>query len=296
MSRTAALAFALAAAAFAPAVDGATARLTFTRVLPAPHDLGGAQSLAVVYAIGDSDKVTAFVEHLVEYIDRSGTMRVENAVENNQHLPLFDAASVKRLRRDHPADAYVGVSLFTCNGVQHSAEGSERDSTGERIRRVHVWVDASCEARLDLRGADGRRMFTLRTRGEGTSPRATSLSDEERDVAFEQAARYAALNAADMITPRLQKETIELDDSAPDFDAAMAMINSDQLREARSLWESDLRTHRNSAPLLYDLGAVCEAIGDYPAAHRYLQSAVKISPSERRYRDELLLLQRRSTR
>src|SRR5204863_838383 len=83
--------------------------VAFVRVLPAPHDLSPAKSIAVIYAIGDNQKITSFVENFVEYVDRSGTLRVENAVEDNQHLSAFDAAAIKRLRREHPADAYVGI-------------------------------------------------------------------------------------------------------------------------------------------------------------------------------------------
>jgi len=270
--------------------------ISFTRLVAPPHDLAPARSIAVVYAIGDSQKITKFVEDFVEYVDRSGTMRVENAVEDNQHLSSFDNAAMKRLRREHPADAYVGVSLFTCDGAERSAEGGERDVDGARVRRVHHWVDASCLARLDIRSDSGKRLHSLTAHGEGTSPRSASLSAEEKDVAYDQAARYAALNAADMITPRVVRETIELDDSAPSFDEGMSMIRSERLEDARAIWEVTLRQHRDSAPLYYDLGALCEAMGDVPAAHRYLQSAVRLLPNERRYRQELQLLQRRNAR
>ena len=66
---------------------------------------------------------------------------------------------------------------------------------------MHIWIDASCEARLDIRDDHGQHVMTINVRGEGTSPRASTLSNEEREVAFDQAARYAAFNAADMITP-----------------------------------------------------------------------------------------------
>ncbi|HYS55869.1 MAG TPA: hypothetical protein VER58_19075 [Thermoanaerobaculia bacterium] len=268
--------------------------VSFNRLVPAPHDLAPAKSIAVVYAIGDNQKITKFVEDFVEYVDRSGTMRVENAVEENQHLSNFDGAAMRRLRREHPADAYVGVSLFTCDGAERSAEGSERDVDGTRVRRVHHWVDASCLARLDIRSDSGKRLYSLTAHGEGTSPRGVSLSAEEKDVAYDQAARYTALSAAEMITPRVVRETVELDDSAPSFDEGMSMIRSDRLEDARAIWEIALRQHRDSAPLYYNLGALCEAIGDVPAAHRYLQSAVRLLPNERRYRQELQLLQRRT--
>ncbi|HEY8183829.1 MAG TPA: tetratricopeptide repeat protein [Thermoanaerobaculia bacterium] len=270
--------------------------VAFVRVVPAPHDLSPAKSIAVIYAIGDNQKITTFVENFVEYVDRSRTLRVENAVEDNQHLAKFDGAAMKRLRHDHPADAYVGIGLFTCDGAERHAEGSEHDVDGGRVKRVHQWVDASCLARLDIRSDTGKRLFSLTAHGEGTSPRSTtSLSAEEKDVAYEQAARYAALSAAQMITPRMVRESIELDETAPSFAEGMSMIAADRLQDARAIWEVALRQHRDSAPLYYNLGAVCEALGDVEAAHRYLQSAVRLLPADRRYRQELQLLQRRNT-
>src|SRR6266852_1535322 len=56
--------------------------VAFIRVMPAPHDLSPARSIAVIYAIGDNQKITSFVQNFVEYIDRSRTLRVENAVED----------------------------------------------------------------------------------------------------------------------------------------------------------------------------------------------------------------------
>src|SRR5213594_607547 len=273
------------------------AHISFMRVIPAQHDLAPAQRIAVIYAIGDNLKVTTFVEDFVEYVGRAGTLRIDNAVEDNQHLVSLDDKALKRLRREHPADAYIGVSRFTCAGETRGAEGSELDVDGTRVRRLHVWVDATCVAKLDVRGENGRRIVSFTAHGEGTSPRSTSsLTDEERDVAYEQAARYAALNAADMITPRMVRETIELDESSPSFDEGLAMINADRPQDARAIWEVALRQHRDSAPLYFNLGAVCEATGDLTAAQKYLQAAVRLSPQQRRYRQELQLLQRRNVK
>jgi tetratricopeptide (TPR) repeat protein len=267
--------------------------VSFTRVVAARHDLGTVQSLAVIYAIGDNQKVTAFVENFVDYVGRAGTLRIENAVEDNRHLTGLDEKAVKRIRRQHPADAYISVSLFTCAGLERKAEGSERDVGGNRIRRLHVWLDATCSAKLDIRRDDGRRLISFMAHGEGTSPRVDSLTDEERNVAYEQAARYAALNAADSITPRVVRETIELDPTAPSFDEGLPMIYSEHFEEARRVWEAALRRYPNSSPLQFNLGVVCEAIGNRAAAKKYLEAAVRLSPRERRYRAELMLFQKR---
>jgi tetratricopeptide (TPR) repeat protein len=264
----------------ATAAFAAGPHIAFTRVVSSAYALAPGQRIAVVYAIGDHEAVSAFVENFVDSVDRAGTLRIENAVGEDQR-------DFRKLRKKHPADKYVGVSAFTCSGTQHNAVGSEHDAYGDRVQRMHMWIDASCEARLDIRDDHGQHVMTINVRGEGTSPRASTLSNEEREVAFDQAARYAAFNAADMITPRVVRETIELDDTAPSFAEGAAMIDANRLQDARAIWEIALRRNRESAALNFDLGAICEAIGDVSAARKYLQTAVRLAPNEPNYRAEL---------
>ena len=266
----------------ATAVFAAGPRLSFTHVVSSPYSLTPGQRIAVIYAIGDHQAVTTFVEDFVDDVDRAGTLRIENAVGEN-----LNARDYRRLRREHPAERYIGVSAFTCTGTQKSASGSEHDTYGERVQRMHIWIDAVCDAKLDVRDERGQHLMTLSVRGEGTSPRATSLTPEEREVAYEQAARYAAFNAADMITPRVVRETIELDQKAPAFDEGMSMIDANRLADARAIWEVALQRNRASAALNFNLGALCEAIGDSASARKYFQSAVRLAPKENRYRVEM---------
>jgi tetratricopeptide (TPR) repeat protein len=268
-------------------------RLTFTRTMAPIHDLAPAERLAVIYAIGDSSKVEAFVEHFIDLVARAGAMHITNAVENNHHL-LVDEASLRNVRRHHPADAYLGINRFTCSGDEKSAEGSEYLDSGDRVKRMHHWIDAICSARVDVLNTEGKRMFSFTVRGEGTSPRSTSLTEDERDIAYEQAARFAAVIAADAITPRVTRETIELDENAPSFDEGFSMIRSERLEDARAIWQASANRHRDSAPLYFNLAAVSEAIGDLVAARQYFEKAAQLSPKERRYATELHLFRRRN--
>jgi len=268
-------------------------RITFMRTMAPTHDLAPAESLAVIYAIGDSNKIEAFVEHFVDLVSRAGILRIANAVENNHHM-LVDDLSLRAVRRAHPADAYLGIKRFTCTGTERIGQGSEYLDSGDRVKRMHHWIDAVCSARIDVLSYDGKKLFSYTARGEGTSPRAVSLSDDERDVAFEQAARYAAVSAAEGITPRTVRETIELDESAPSFDDGFSMVTSERLEDARAIWQAAAVRHRTSAPLYFNLGAVSEAMGDLNAAREYFEKAARLSPKERRYATELRLFHRRN--
>jgi len=285
--------FAMALLLLATAALANPPRITFTRTMAPAHDLAPAESLAVIYAIGDSSKIDAFIEHFVDLVSRAGILRIVNAVENNHHL-LVDDLALRTVRREHPADAYLGINRFTCIGDEKSAEGSEHLDSGDRVKRMHHWIDANCSARIDVLNGDGRRMFSYTVRGEGTSPRSVSLTADERDVAFEQAARYAAVMAAEGITPRTVRETIELDENAPAFDDGFSMISSERFEDARAIWQAAALRHRDSAPLFFNLGAVSEAIGDLAAARDYYQKAAALSPKERRYATELRLFHRRN--
>jgi tetratricopeptide (TPR) repeat protein len=288
--RKAALALSIA---LAPALLAATARISFIRTVRPPHDLR-VDDLAVVYAIGDNAKVAAFVDYFVEYAARGGTIHVENAVDNNRHINGFSESALRSLRRAHPAQAYIGVSLFTCAGAERTGEVGDTTVSGDRVRNRVQWLDAVCSAKIDVRKPDGKQIVTFMIHGEGTSPRVPSLDADERDIAYEQATRYAAITAAESIAPRISRETIDLDDRAPSFNDAVSMINSDRLSDARAIWEAAIARNRASAPLHYDLGAVCEAAGDVRAAEEYYKAAVRLAPHDPRYRTELNLFRKRT--
>lgn len=277
----------------AASVFAVAPRIAFVRALPATYELAPAERLAFIYAIGDNEQVFDFVVDFIDAVGRAGAYRVENAVENNRHLNVAEGA-LQTLRREYPADAYLGVTAFTCHGTDRSAEGSERDTAGERVKRLHHWVDVTCAARVHVMDRDGKRLFSYTVRGEGTSPRSNALTNDERAVAYLQATHYAAVSAAQAITPRRVRESIELDETAPAFDEAFAMIASNRLADARAIWEAALQRHRDSAALHYDLGAVCEAAGDLASARGYFQSAVKLSPAEKKFVRELDLFRKRN--
>ena len=268
-------------------------RVSFARTIHPAHDLN-AESVAIVYAIGDNEKIAAFLDHFVAYAVRNGTLRVVNAVENNRHIGGFSEQALKELRKNHPADASLGVILFTCSGKERSGEIGETSPGGERIRSKVQWLDAECRAKLDIRDPTGKQLASFTTHGEGTSPRSSTLDADERDIAYEQATRFAAIAAAESITPRLVRESIELDDRAPSFDDAAVMVMSDRLHDARAIWEAALPRHRNSAPLNYNLAVVCEALDDLESAGRYYKAAASFAPAEPRFRTALSEFKKRS--
>ncbi|HVR41493.1 MAG TPA: hypothetical protein VMU84_20530 [Thermoanaerobaculia bacterium] len=270
-------------------------RLAFARMVPAQYDLGS-DDVAIVSAIGDTDSIATFVDVFVEQTARAGTLHVKDATGRGQNVLSSDEAALKKLRKEHPAAVYIGVKEFTCSTQVGEGEGSTHDVDGNRIRRKQTWVDATCQARIVvINASDMKRVLSFQVKGEGTSPRVETLSDEERDIAVLQAARYAAVDASEKITPRRVRESVTLDDDAPAFDEGFAMIQAEQLPEARSIWEAEAKKNAGSAALHYNLAAVCEALGDLKAARAHYTEARKLEPNEPRYRAELEQFMRRNT-
>lgn len=254
----------------------AAPRIMFDRVLPPPHDLRGAEDVALVQAIGDHPKIDSFVDHFLHQANRNTTLRVRD----------------RRGAQRAGAEAQLAIKGFTCAFAEKTGEGSVYDVDGNRVKRKHVWVDARCGGRLDIDVKGHRSSFYVS--GEGTSPRVEEITGEEREIAAEQATRYAALDAAERLKPRRIRESIPLDETAPAFEEGNELIELDRFADARALWERTLRQQPRSAALHYNLGAVCEALGDAKAAEQHYRAAREIAPEEKRYSIELRLFTRRS--
>jgi hypothetical protein len=274
------------AAALCAQTAAAASRIAFERTIPAPQNPSAVTDFALVYAIGDNDRIKTFLDSFIDQTNRSGTVRLNDATSENVR---------NAMRTRFPADLYIRVTAFTCRTSEQAGEGGAYDPDGKRIRRRQRWVDAGCTARVELIDADSRaRVATFSATGEGTSPRELDITPDITAVALDQAARYAGVAAAEQITPRRVKESILLIEEAPDFAQGMAMIESGRLEEARRIWTDALRRNPDSAPLHFNLAAVCEALGDVPAAVREYEAVRTIAPAERRYRAEFEMFRRRN--
>lgn len=276
---------------------GAASRLVFERTIPARQSLGGAEDLLITYAIADNDKITTFLDTFVEQANRTGTLRVVDVtrIEHSTERSHRWRRVPRYLEQRTPADAFLRIEAFTCTTIPKSGPGGAYDVDGNRVRRTVRWFDAVCQAHIDVIAKKSTaKIAELTVRGEGTSTRvADNLTEGERDVALEQAARFAAISAAEEITPRRVRETIALVDTAPEFARGMAAVDAGEFDQARRLWEDALTRHRNSAALEFNLAAVCEALQDLDAAEKHYAAAGRLAPGERRYQYELQMFRTR---
>jgi tetratricopeptide (TPR) repeat protein len=259
----------------APVLFAAPPRIAFERFVPAEHDIGSTEEVAIVRVNGSSEQAEWFVDELLRDLDRT-QLRARDI--------RFAAG---------PAAAHLDVKTLACNTINHEGEGSVRDVDGNKVKKRYFTVEATCTARIDVLNRVMRYQSTFYVTGAGTSPRVDPVTEEDRVRAIEHAVRTAASEAAHRITPRRVRESIELDASAPAFEDGLAMIEAGRLAEARTIWERALRTDARSAPLRYNLGAVCEAMGDRRTAELHYGAARQLAPGDARYANELKMFVRR---
>jgi hypothetical protein len=259
-----------------PLLFAAPPRLVFERTLPAAHDLGRVEEIAIVQAKGDAEQVEAFIDELLRDLNRGG----------------FRARDVRFTTG--PAEAHLDVKTLICTTAVQEGEGSARDVDGNRVKKRYAHVEATCSAKIDVFNRFMKPQSTFYASGSGVSSRVEAVTAEERAEALEHAARHAASEAADRITPRRVREAIVLDDTAPAFEEGFAMIEASRFAEAKAIWEGALRGGgARSAALRFNLGAITEAMGDRRAAELHYNAARQLAPGEPRYAAELKQFQRR---
>lgn len=252
-----------------PAASAAS-RITFERRLPAPHDLGDARDLAIVNAATNDALVEKFIDELIRHVDRSGT------------LTLRDVRTATG-----PGDAHLDIKTFRCESAVRETEAGIRDVDGNRVKVKAYQVDAICNARIDVLSRFLKPVSTFYARGQGTSKRVESLTQEERDHTLQDAAKFAAIDAAERITPRRVRESIALDERAPAFEEAMLLIEEGRYADARAIWLKAMQNDARSAAIRFNLGALSEAMGDRRAAELHYNAARQLAPKETRYAHEL---------
>jgi tetratricopeptide (TPR) repeat protein len=250
----------------APLLLAATPRIIFERFLPAAHDIGSVEEVAIVRAAGEPAQVERFVDELLSDLERT-QLRARDV--------RFSSG---------PSAAHLDIKTLACATAAREGEGSVRDVDGNKVKKRYFTVEATCTARIDVLNRFLKYHSTFYATGAGTSPRVDEVTDEARARALENAVRNAASEAADRITPRRVRESIELDSAGANFEEGLAMIEAARFAEARTIWERALRTDARSAPLRYNLGAVCEAMGDRRAAQLHYDAARQLAPGEPRYK------------
>jgi formylglycine-generating enzyme len=168
----------------------------------------------------------------------------------------------------------VGVPSEDCRVYERT-----RDDGSEDTDDVVGW-SAECREFLDLfQPRTGDRIGSVTADGYGSAPdQSTAVDDAMNDAADQIIGGF---------TPQQFAEMVLLDPDAPLVREGMVKFDNRDYDGTLSLWENALAASPDSAPLLYNLGAVCEALHDLKAARAYYSRAIAIAPQVQRYRKAL---------
>ncbi|HEX3583743.1 MAG TPA: hypothetical protein VH087_18405 [Thermoanaerobaculia bacterium] len=246
--------------------------VTVVRIVPPKFSIVPAKVVAVVGEPRPQQKADVegetFLDLFISKLRRTGPYSVVD--ERNLAAGDWDAY----LKKTH-ADVVLRVSLGEY--CRASVVPGSVVTTNDGLYELFA---GDCEAIIDLVNPHGGASLGHAVI-EGTG-RAANYG-----VALRQARNDAAQQLINTFMPARQHETIALEQTAPSFGAGIERIKKGDLAGARGVWQDALQSSPDSAPLLYNLGAVSEAMRDPDAAGPYYLKATKLAPKEARYRDAL---------
>jgi tetratricopeptide (TPR) repeat protein len=280
--------------------------VTIRRLAPAPYNLGPAKKLVLAAANGPTDRETGLVRvAFIEQIDEQGFFDIEDAVPAREDLfdffeRLFSkekssrANDAEEFRRAHPADVYVRLYVTEVKSWRRTDTKTSKDKDGKETKKVSYWAEANCGFQVTLiDGRDGTRFARFTVARQALSATYDDWSEDLRHDAETSAVNAAVEEALKQFTPRRISERLTLDEKAPRAAEGIDLIKSDKLREARLLWEQAAKEGPGAAGLAYNLGCVCEALGDTTAAAKWYEDAIRLDPASERNRSAAEDLQRR---
>ena len=284
-----ALVLALSGGACGPSV-------TVTHLQPAPYNLGPARRLVLVEVGGSLSAESRLARSFLDQVAGSGVLSIQDATIASVRLAQLGsgtaAREAKEFRKKWPADVYVGIAsdLQTHSRFERHKKKTE---DGE-VEIVRHWMEAECEVRVRLVDAnDGHELAAFSVTQTGASAHGDTLTSDMRGDAEDRAIESAVADAVSQFAPRMVSEQISLDKKAPMAEEGLKLVEAGDLAGARKLWEKGLETNGQSAPLRYNLGALCEALRDRKSARQYYEDAIRLNPAESKYREALDALEAR---
>jgi tetratricopeptide (TPR) repeat protein len=273
----------LSAAGCGPAV-------TVSHLVPAPYNLGPARRLVLVEVSGAARAWERTTRSFLGQVSEGGVLSIRDATPEGFRLASLGsgaaARDAKAFRGSWPADVYVGLGVEVQSRARSEHRKKKTDS-GE-VEVVRHYAEADCELRVRLLDArDGRELAAFSVDQSAVSDRGDSFTPRMREEAEGSAIDAAVADAVSQFTPRRVEDRIALDEKAPLAAEGLKLVDAGDLAGARSLWERALDANRESAPLRYNLGALCEALRDRRAARRYYEDAIRLSPANPDYQRAL---------
>lgn len=259
-------------------------KVSYDRLIPAPHNLGPMKKFVLIESRGNTDQANKLASDLIDYAQKRHVVEILDGRDNSFRLSDLvgnkekTAAAAKHWPEP---DALLSVQMESCNTDPRSETTQEKDKKGNKTTKTEYWVTASCTA--DLRiidAANGRELVSAESTGDGTSIKASSRYSYMTDDAVKDAVNTVALRVFDEFVPRRDRQTLVLEGSAPSFRQANDLIKQQRYADARTTWETTLASNASSAPLHLDLAEVDEVMGDSAEAKKHYEEAARLNPTE----------------
>lgn len=263
-------------------------KVTFTRRVPAPHNLGPLTRIALIELSGENALI--FSHNFKQAVAADGVFELTDATSERGSLSKLtrDDKPAKEFRKAHPADVYIGVNISRCSTHPASRIHREKQKDKSYVTKTYYWVTSSCNAIVRLiDGRDGRELTSFPVTSTRKSGESLQIYGYAAATVEAEALRSLVNDVRSGFTPRSEEESIVLDKKSPKFKDAMQQIKNRKIENARQLWEDTLAAGEESAALHYNLAAVCEALGDATAAREHYTEASKLDSASKLYREEL---------
>ena len=264
---------ALIAAALAAAPPGL--RVTYVRYRPAKLNLGTPRTIVIGEISGDI-KPAIFVAAATEEIARAGYHRLTSAIDRKRTLrDIQERPAIREaLRKQYGGEIGAAVQAEDCEIRQTSVDIRTRPQGEEQTGIVYR---ARCSAQITLIDLpSGIVVASIPLQVVASSQRSPSPDPARETEVREEASRKLAEEFVERITPKRVHESIRLDREAPSLENARTLLADAKYDSVAALWKRALSQNPRSAPLLYNLGAVSEALGRLDEAERYYAEAAKL--------------------
>lgn len=178
------------------------------------------------------------------------------------------------------ADVWGAIRLLGCAANERSQQVT-RGSGASAVTVTEYWWEGSCSAELTVVDPDGKAITTFEVEGRNESPRNERREGQSvQEQVYWASVDDAAKRLIDGANRKKLRQPVPFDTTAPLATEGLAEVDAGRLPAARTLWEGALAGNPSAAGLRFNLGAVCEALGDAAAAKSNYEEALKLAPGD----------------
>lgn len=178
------------------------------------------------------------------------------------------------------ADAWGAIRLLGC-GTNERSQQVTRGSGAAAVTVTEYWWEGSCSAELTVVDPGGKAITTFEVEGRNESPRNERREGQSvQEQVYWASVDDAAKRLIDGANRKKLRQPVPFDTTAPLATEGLAEIDAGRLPAARTLWEGALAANPSAAGLRFNLGAVCEALGDAAAARASYEEALRLAPAD----------------